>query len=34
MKILVVTGIRSEYDYIFPALDELRKNNLFIPQNL
>ncbi len=27
MKILAVTGIRSEYDYIFPVLDELRKNN-------
>ncbi len=26
MYILAVTGIRSEYDYIFPVLDELRKN--------
>jgi GDP/UDP-N,N'-diacetylbacillosamine 2-epimerase (hydrolysing) len=25
MKILAVTGIRSEYDYIFPVLEELRK---------
>ena len=27
MKILAVTGIRSEYDYIFSVLDELRKSN-------
>ncbi|PPR47619.1 MAG: UDP-N,N'-diacetylbacillosamine 2-epimerase (hydrolyzing) [Alphaproteobacteria bacterium MarineAlpha5_Bin8] len=30
MKILAVTGIRSEYDYIFPALNELRKFNHLI----
>ena len=27
MKILAVTGIRSEYDYIFSVLNELRKSN-------
>ena len=26
MKILAITGIRSEYDIIFPVLDELRKS--------
>ena len=25
MKILAITGIRSEYDYLHPVLDELRK---------
>ena len=30
MKILAITGIRSEYDYLFPVLEELRKNKHII----
>ena len=30
MKILAVTGIRSEYDYLFPVLEELRKSKHLI----
>jgi GDP/UDP-N,N'-diacetylbacillosamine 2-epimerase (hydrolysing) len=28
-KVLAITGIRSEYDILFPILDALRQNNLF-----
>ena len=27
MKILAITGIRSEYDILYPVLSELRANN-------
>ena len=32
MKILAITGIRSEYDYIYPVLQELKqaKHNIKI----
>ena len=26
MKILTITGIRSEYDYLYPVLKELKKS--------
>lgn len=28
-KVLAITGIRSEYDILYPAIDTLRKDNLF-----
>ena len=30
MKVLAVTGIRSEYDILFPVIDELRKNGAHV----
>ncbi|NOT84746.1 MAG: UDP-N-acetylglucosamine 2-epimerase (hydrolyzing) [Methylococcaceae bacterium] len=28
-KVLAITGIRSEYDILFPVIDKLRKSNMF-----